>query len=63
MVSGCGAAATAMLNDLVAVPLPESVTFAVKLEVPDAFGVPEMTPDEAFNERPDGSDPLLIAHA
>ena len=53
------AAATAMLSDLVAVLLLASVTLTVKVEVPDAVGVPEMAPDEEFRLRPAGSEPLL----
>ena len=34
----------------------ESVTFAVKVEVPWVVGVPEIAPVEAFNESPAGSD-------
>jgi hypothetical protein len=37
----------------------ESVTVTVKLEVPSAVGVPEITPVEASRERPGGSDPLV----
>ena len=53
------AAATAMLSDFVAVLLLASVTLTVKDEVPDAVGVPEITPEEAFSDSPAGSEPLL----
>ena len=56
------AAATAMLSDLVAVLLLASVTLTVKVEVPDAVGVPEIVPDEEFRLIPAGSEPLLTAH-
>jgi hypothetical protein len=53
------AAATAMLRDLVAVLLLASVTFTEKEDVPEAVGVPEITPVEAFRLSPAGSEPLL----
>ena len=56
------AAATAMLRDLVAVLLLASVTLIVKVEVPDAVGVPEIAPVEAFSVSPAGSEPLLTLH-
>jgi hypothetical protein len=34
-----------------------SVTFAVKEEVPEADGVPEIAPEEEFNASPLGSEP------
>ena len=37
----------------------ESVTSTVKLEVPGADGVPEITPVEHARESPDGRDPLV----
>ena len=49
----------AILNDLVAVLLLASVTFAVKVEVPDVVGVPEIAPEAAFKLSPAGSEPLL----
>ena len=54
------AAATAMPNDFVAVRRSESATSAVKGDVPEAVGVPEITPDDAFSVSPAGSDPLLV---
>ena len=56
------AAATAILSDLVAVLLFASVTFAVKVDVPDAVGVPEIAPVEALSVNPAGSEPLLTLH-
>ena len=51
---------TGMLSDCVAVLLLASVTLAVNEDVPDAVGVPEITPVEAFRVSPAGSDPLLV---
>ena len=51
-----------MLSDFVAVLLLASVTFTVNDEVPDAVGVPEIAPVEAFSDRPAGSEPLLTLH-
>ena len=42
-----------------AVPV-ESTTWAVKLNVPAAVGVPVMAPVEGFSVRPVGSAPLMI---
>ena len=39
-----------------------SATFAVKLEVPDAVGVPVIAPDEAVRDSPAGRDPEEIDH-
>ena len=39
--------------------LLESVTSTVKLEVPDALGVPVIAPDEASRLSPAGSEPLI----
>jgi hypothetical protein len=53
------------LNALVAacaVGAVESVTFTVKLKVPEAVGVPEMTPLDAVKVNPEGSEPELILH-
>lgn len=55
-------AATLIVRDAVAVLLLASVTSAVKVEVPDAVGVPEMAPEEAFRVSPAGKDPLLKLH-
>jgi hypothetical protein len=54
----------AMLKALVAfcTGLPESLTCMVKLKVPGAVGVPEMTPVLLFSDRPAGSEPLAIDH-
>ena len=41
--------------------LLESVACIVKLEVPDALGVPVIAPDEALRLSPAGSDPLITA--
>ena len=53
------AAATAMLSDCVAVLLLASVTLTVNEDVPDAVGVPEIAPVEAFRVSPAGNEPLL----
>jgi hypothetical protein len=37
----------------------ESVAFAVKLNEPDAVGVPEITPEEAASDNPGGRLPEL----
>ncbi len=52
-----------MLNAWVAVwtGLPESVTFTVKVKVPAAVGVPEITP-ALLKDRPAGKDPLASDH-
>jgi hypothetical protein len=42
-----------------AVPL-ESTTWAVKVNVPAAVGVPVMAPVEGFSVKPVGSEPLVI---
>jgi hypothetical protein len=53
-----GAVETVMERDLVAeaAVVAESVTFTVNVEVPDADGVPEMTPDE-LSVSPEGRVP------
>ena len=56
------AAATAILSDFVAVLLLASVTLTVNGDVPDAVGVPEIAPIEAFSVSPAGSEPLLTDH-
>jgi hypothetical protein len=48
--------------DALCTGLPESVTLAVKLKVPVAVGVPEMTPLEEFSERPAGKFPEEMDH-
>jgi hypothetical protein len=42
-----------------AVPL-ESTTWAVKVNVPAAVGVPVMAPVDGFSVKPVGSEPLVI---
>lgn len=62
-VKGVLAAATVMLRLLVAVCAAgevESVTFTVKLNVPDAVGVPEIVPVEAVKLRPVARVPELM---
>jgi hypothetical protein len=54
-----------MLNPRLAVKgvgVVESVAFTVKFDVPVAFGVPEITPVEAFSIAHEGSPPELILH-
>jgi hypothetical protein len=56
------AAATVSVSDLVvvcAVGVVESAIFAVKLNEPDAVGVPEIVPVVADSVRPLGKDPAL----
>ena len=38
------------------------MTLTVKLEVPVAVRLPEITPEFAFSASPDGSAPLAIDH-
>ena len=45
-----------------AVGVSESVTVTVKFVVPEAVGVPEMTPVAALRVRPAGKLPLVIVH-
>jgi hypothetical protein len=62
ILTGVGAAATVMLSDCVAVSAAgmfESVTIAVKLNVPAVVGVPEIVPLAAANVKPAGSVPVL----
>jgi hypothetical protein len=59
------AAATAILNVCVAVcavGVVESVTFTVKPKAPEAVGVPEIMPVEAFKLRPGGKEEEVIDH-
>jgi hypothetical protein len=51
------------LAEAVLVGLLESVTVTVKLEVPEALGVPVIAPDEALRLSPAGSEPLVTFHA
>ena len=53
---------TTMLRALVAVLPPLSATRTVKLEVPNAVGVPVSAP-AALSVRPAGKDPALTLHA
>jgi len=65
MVTGVTAALTVMLRALVAVcavGVVESVTFTVKLDVPEAVGVPLIAPLDAFKVSPAGSEPEEIDH-
>jgi len=57
-----GTAATTMERetDLVWAGLAESVTVAVKLAVPLAVGVPEMTPVVGDKLRPAGRAPVMV---
>ena len=52
-------AAIVMLRLLLAVAVDESVTWAVKVNVPLALGVPVMLPF-VFSVRPPGSEPLVL---
>jgi hypothetical protein len=51
---------TVMLNDCVAVCAVESVTLAVKLNVPAVVGVPEIDPLAEASVRPAGNAPELM---
>ena len=59
-VGDCGAAATAILNALVAVLFAASFTCTVNDTVPDVVGVPEITPVDAARLNPIGNEPELI---
>ena len=49
-------AATATVSVSVAVPVPVPlVALSATVEIPDAVGVPEISPVDVFTERPDGS--------
>ena len=65
-MANCACDGAAMVMDVFAVALcaglPESVTTAVKLNVPLAVGVPEMTPLEGFKDRPAGRLPEEMVH-
>jgi hypothetical protein len=66
MVTGVAAAAKVILNVCVAVwavGVVESVTFTVKPKVPEAVGVPEIKPVEAFKLRPGGKEEEVIDQA
>ena len=65
MLTGVGAAATAILNVCVAVcavGVVESVTCTAKSKVPEVVGVPEIMPVEAFKLRPGGKEEEVIDH-
>ena len=57
---GCAAAAIAMLSACVPVLFFESFTCTVKEELPDAVGVPEITPDDDVRLKPAGSAPAVM---
>jgi hypothetical protein len=62
-LTGVAPTPTVMLRAFVAVcavGVVESVIFTVKLNVPDAVGVPEIAPLEAVKLKPEGSDPELM---
>jgi len=66
IVNAGGAAAATTIEsctDCVCAGLPESVTVAVKLVVPLAVGVPEITPVAEASDRPAGRLPLVIDQA
>ena len=48
-----------MLSDCWAVRLAESVAFAVKENVPNCVGVPEIAPVLEFSDSPPGKEPEL----
>ena len=59
------AAFTRMLNCWTAVcgvGVAESVTVTLKVEVPDAVGMPLIAPVVAFNVRPAGKLPVVTLH-
>ena len=58
-VGGCAAAATVILNALVAVLVAASVTCTENDAVPEVVGVPEITPVDATRARPAGRVPEL----
>jgi hypothetical protein len=60
----CVGAATVIetATDFVCTGFPLSVTFAVKLDVPVAVGVPEIVPVVAAMVRPAGNLPEVIDH-
>jgi hypothetical protein len=60
--SGVRATVIDRLAEAVLGGLLESVTVTVKLDVPDAVGVPVIAPDEAPRLSPAGSEPEVIAH-
>jgi hypothetical protein len=58
---GAVVAVIVMLNALVSLPALFAA-WAVKLEVPTAVGVPEITPVAEFRFKPRGKAPLAIVH-
>ena len=50
-----------MLRGCVAVSVVVSVTCTVKLELPVAVGVPEISPDVGIGENPVGREPAVMA--
>ena len=50
-------------NARLAMVLALSVTWAVKLKVPAAVGVPLIAPLDEFNVSPEGSEPALTDQA
>jgi hypothetical protein len=65
MLAATGTEAIVMLRPLVAVCIgfPASVTWALKLKVPAAVGVPAIAPLSGLSVRPGGRDPLAINQA
>ena len=62
IVNRAGATAIDIAADFVCVGLPLSLTVTVKLDVPVAVGVPEITPVAAARVTPAGRLPELIDH-
>jgi hypothetical protein len=57
--TSAAAAATAMLQELVAVPDPESRALVLKGKAPAEVGVPIRSPVAATRLKPGGSDPVI----
>jgi len=58
--TSAAAAATAMLQELVAVPDPESRALVLKGKLPATVGVPVIAPVEGvMGPKPVGSDPVI----
>ncbi len=57
-----GTAAIVRVKFAVAVAAPLSETCTVIGNEPDAVGVPEITPVDAFKVKPAGSEPVVIDH-
>jgi hypothetical protein len=62
MVRDEDATAIEVVTDFVCAGLPESVTVAVKLDVPVTVGVPEIAPVVADRVRPAGRLPEVTDH-